>query len=185
MRHATILVAVLAFTPLTSATAQVGQPPIVRGERVRIAYHLCPPTHAGCFGPPQLYVGTFVTWNADTLVVESNGDTIAVPQDSVTTLEVREQVSQAGVGAGIGGGIGAFIGAGVGAASCTDPVLGDSGACALAGALVVGIGGAMLGSIVGAITKTERWVSVPLDRIRVGLGPQRDGGFVVGMSVGF
>ena len=35
MRHATILVAILAFVPLTSATAQV-PPPVKVGDRVRV-----------------------------------------------------------------------------------------------------------------------------------------------------
>jgi hypothetical protein len=33
-------------------------------------------------------VGTFVTWKADSLVVQSDGDILALPLDSVTTLEV-------------------------------------------------------------------------------------------------
>jgi hypothetical protein len=84
MRRATILVAILAFVPLTSATAQVRP-----GARVRVTGHFCQPFYSNCVGgSPQQYVGTFVTWEADTLVTESNGDILALPLDSVTTLEV-------------------------------------------------------------------------------------------------
>ena len=37
----------------------------------------------------------------------------------------------------------------------------------------------------GASTKTDRWREVPLDRVRVSLGPQRDGRFGLGASVRF
>ncbi len=64
MRRATILVAILAFVPLASATAQVRP-----GARVRVTGHFCQPFNSNCVGGlPQRYVGTFVTWKADTLV---------------------------------------------------------------------------------------------------------------------
>ena len=91
MRQATILVAVLAFTPLHSAMAHVQQPPVERGARVRVTIRAsCPAIYPSCtrFRPRQ-HVGTFLAWKADLLVMESNGDTLTVSLDSVTTLEVR------------------------------------------------------------------------------------------------
>ena len=88
MRHATILVAILAFVPLASATAQVRQPPIERGARVRVTRRTCPPNVTCVGGSPQQYVGTFVTWEADTLVMESKGNALALALDPVTKLEV-------------------------------------------------------------------------------------------------
>ncbi len=187
MRHATILVAILASTPLTNATAQVGQPPLVRGERVRVTGHFCPPFYSTCVGgSPQQYVGTFVTWDADTLVTESNGDILALPLDSVTTLEVSAPgKSEAGLFAGILGVTGAVVGAVLVGSSCIDEFLVTPGQCAVVGGLAFGAVGALLGAFAGASTNTERWVSVPLDHRRVRFGPQRDGSFVVGMSVRF
>ncbi len=69
MRHATILVAILAFVPVAGATAQLRP-----GDRVRVTGHFCQPLYSCVGGSPQQYVGTFVTWDADTLVTESNGD---------------------------------------------------------------------------------------------------------------
>ncbi len=182
MRHATILVAILAFVPLAGATAQLRP-----GERVRVTGHLCPPSFSNCGeGQPEHRVGTFVAWKADTLVVQSNGDILALPLDSVTTLEVSAgRRSQTGLGAGIGSVTGAVIGAVVGAASCTDDPFLSPGQCAFGGGLLFGATGALLGVLVGAGTKTERWVSVPRDRVRVSLGPQRDGRLGLGASVRF
>ncbi len=181
MRHATILVAILAFTPLTSATAQVRP-----GARVRVTGHFCQPFYSNCVGgSPQQYVGTLVNWDADTLVMES-GNIFALPLESVTTLEVSAgRRSQTGLGAGIGALIGAVIGAVGGAAGCTGGGFVSPGGCAFAGGLVFGIGGALLGAVVGTATKTDRWVAVPLDRLRVSVGPQRDGRFGLGLSVRF
>ncbi len=80
MRHVGLLVAILAFVPLASATAQVPVPP---GTRVRVTGYFCPPSFSNC-GDPGHRVGTFVAWKADTLVVQSNGDITkpAVPPDS-------------------------------------------------------------------------------------------------------
>ena len=186
-RFSIIPLAVLTFTPLTDATAQVRQPPIERGARVRVTGHFCQTFYSNCVGgSPQQYVGTLVKWEADTLVTESNGDIFALPLDSVTTLEVSAGTkSHAGAGAGIGAVIGAVGGAVVGAASCTDDPFLSPGQCAFGGGLLFGATGALLGVLVGAGTKTERWVSVPLDRFRVSVVPQRDGGFGLGASVRF
>lgn len=58
-------------------------------------------------------------------------------------------------------------------------------ACAAAGGVIFGAAGALLGALIGATMKTERWVSVPLDELRVSFGPQRDGRFGFGASVRF
>jgi hypothetical protein len=39
--------------------------------------------------------------------------------------------------------------------------------------------------MVGGSIKTDRWREVPLDRLRVGFAPQRDGRFGLGASVRF
>ncbi len=41
------------------------------------------------------------------------------------------------------------------------------------------------GLAVGAVIMTDRWQEVPLDRLRVNLGPQRDGRFGLGLLVRF
>ncbi len=190
MRHATILVAILAFVPLASATAQVRP-----GARVRVTGPpICPPTYILCVGGPGLQsVGTFVAWKFDTLIMESNGNVLALPLDSVTKLEVSwGRKTNTGMGAGIGFFVGGVVGAVIGYASYEECVggwacLGDTGPepYAVAGALVGGFGGLAVGVLIGATSTTDRWRDVPLDRLLVSVGPQRDGRFGFGASVRF
>ena len=227
MRHATILVAILAFVPLTSAPAQVRQPPVERGARVRVTVPRRSPSGVE---RSQRYVGTLVLWTADTLVVDNNGDTLAVPLDIVTGLEVsrRPGLSPKGArkGAMIGGvllgalyrspaavafgaGVGALLGSGpsarkgariglliggpigfvLGLASGDDPPGGffslSAGEKAAFGFLALGFVGSIVGSIAGAALPGDGWEEVPLDRLRVSLGPQPDGRFGLGLSVRF
>ncbi len=150
MRHATILVAVLTITPLTGATAQV---PVRRGERMRVTrLPICPPTYPICVGgPPLQSVGTFWAWEADSLIMESNGNALALPLDSVTKLEVSQgQKSYTIEGAIIGLLVGGVAGAAIGYASHQEcesqgevfSCIGDLGpeTAALGGALVIGLG---------------------------------------------
>ncbi len=226
MRHATILVAILAFVPLASATAQV---PLRPGERVRVTrLPLCPPNTL-CVKTPRQSVGTFLAWEADSLVVQSNGNSLALPLDSVTKLEVsrgRRLSSQgAAIGAAVGGGfllyasgnaaagalgaglgallgrsprarmgagigllIGAFSGAFIGLASGDDPpgfLSFTAEEKAALGAFVFGGLGGVIGLIAGTASPGERWEDVPLNRLRVSVGPQRDGRFALGASVRF
>ena len=195
MRHATMLVAILAFVPLASATAQV---PVRKGARVRVTRPpICPPTDTICMrGPPPQSVGTFWAWEADSLIMESNGNALALPLDSVTKLEVSQgQKSYTEVGAIIGLLVGGVAGAAIASASveecvpegwfsCFGSDMG-SGFVSLVGALVGGAGGALFGGLIGSAIKTDRWQEVPLDRVRVSLGPQRDGRFGFGASVRF
>jgi len=193
MRHATILVAILAFVPLASATAQV---PVRPGARVRVTGHFCQPLYSCVGGSPQQYVGTLVTWEADTLVVQSNRDTLAVPVDFVTRLDVsRGRKTNTANGAGIGFLLGGLVGAVIvyasyeecvpqGLFSCIGPNYGP-GTYALAGGVIGGFGGLMAGALIGSAIKTDRWQEVPLDQLRVSFGPQRDGRFGFGASVRF
>ncbi len=195
MRHTTILVAILVFASLTSATAQV---PVRPGARVRVTGHFfCQPFNSNCVrGLPQRYVGTFVTWEADTLVVtESNGDTLSVPANLVTRLDVSwGRTTNTGMGAGIGFLLGGVVGAVIGYGTyeeCARPglfsCLGDVGpeTLAFAGAVIGGFGGLVTGALIGSAIETDRWQEVQLDRLRVNLGPQRDGRFGLGASVRF
>ena len=183
MRHATILVAVLTITPLTNATAQVRP-----GAQVRVAGHFCQPSYSNCVGgSPQQYVGTFVTWEVDTLVIQNNGDTLSVPASLVTRLDVsRGRKANTGKGAGIGVLLGVVAGALIGYASYESEsffIELDPEAYAVWGAVFGGLVGGGVGALIGASIRTDRWQEVPLDRLRVNLGPQRDGRFGFGASV--
>jgi hypothetical protein len=141
-------------------------------------------------------VGTFLAWKSDTLVVQSNGDILPLPLDSVTRLDVsRGRKTNTARGAGIGFLLGGLVGAVIvyasyeecvpqGPWSCIGPDFG-SGFAAAVGGVIGGLGGLVAGAIIGTAIKTERWQEVPLDRVRVSLGSQRDGRFGFGASVRF
>ncbi len=97
---------------------------------------------------------------------------LLVPVASINRLEgSRGRKSNWAEGAGIGLLVGAATGAIIGLASDTDS--GGFAPCCTAetlaavGALVFGGVGGVIGLIIGASTTTERWVEVPLDRLRV------------------
>ncbi len=183
MRHATIFVAILAFTPLASATAQVRP-----GDRVRVTrLPICPPPYICVGGPGLQSVGTFVAWKFDTLIMESNGNVLALPLDSVTKLEVSwGRKTNTGMGAGIGLLVGGVAGAVIAVAiyeEC-EPCFIDPATIPMAVAIWVGLGGAAVGATIGSLIKTDRW-AVPLDRLLVNVGPQRDGRYGLGATVRF
>ncbi len=178
MRHATILVAILAFVP-TSATAQE-PPPVKVGDRVRVT-------------TPDVRrrQGTVQLLTTDSLVMRPKYGAphrLAVPLAAVTRLELSVPGgSRAGRGALIGLGVAGLGGAVLGGAACaSDPWFQDAaGACAAIGFGVFGASGALLGAIIGAMITGTRWEEVPLDRLRLQVTPQRDGRFGLGLSVGF
>jgi hypothetical protein len=90
------------------------------------------------------------------------------------------------MGAGIGlaaGGLGAVVYCEVVEKGGCELVYDDN--ATLKAALIVGAIGAVAGGLVGYFIKTDRWEEVPLERLRVSLAPQLDGGFALGFSVGF
>ncbi len=160
--------------------AQLQPWPLEPGQRVRVT-------------APDLgirkQVGRFETLRGDTLVVAAADSTMTFPVTSVTRLELSwGQRSLARRGAGIGFLSGATIGAIIGFAA------GDDTNCyficftaedkATAGVIVLGGIGALIGLAVGS-HKTDLWEEVPLDQLRVSVGPQRDGRLGLGLSFAF
>ncbi len=191
MRHATMIVAVLAFVPSASATAQV---PVRPGARVRVTGRFCQPVYSNCvLGRPERRVGTFVAWKSDSLVMKSKGDILPAPQDFVTRLEVSlSRKSNAGGGAKIGalvlgipGVIAGLTFPGVCAFTCSEPTSEERAKLAiLLGAIGAGTG-ALIGAVIGSAIRPERWVDFPLDQLRVTFIPHHDGRFRLGLSVRF
>ncbi len=176
MRHATILVAILAFTPLTSATAQE-PPPVKVGDRVRVT-------------APDVRrrEGTVQLLTTDSLVMRPvyGARLVAIPLASVTRLEVsRGQKSRVGRGAGIGLLGGGLLGYVISLGGCESGFILTREECIGVSTVGGAVVGTLLGLGVGAVTKTDRWEEVPLERLRVSLVPQRDGRIAVGFSVRF
>jgi outer membrane lipoprotein SlyB len=157
-------------------------------------------------------VGTFLAWKADSLVVESYGDTLVVSLDSVTTLEVRPVERSIGKAAAGGLLFGALIGGLVGAAvglhtersfegqklqkfdcdwvfgGCRTRIVDTYKEQKVVSPEAVAIGaaaGGLLGLIIGVAIEANRWVAVSPGRLGLNVGPQRDGRFGFGASVRF
>jgi hypothetical protein len=192
-----ILIGICAISvviPFASLRAQQSATP---GDRVRISECHIRTLRSGTLrNECERHVGTLSALTAQivTLRMEDTATEFTVPLDSVIKLEVhRGQRRHAGRGALIGSIVGVTTGVIVGAvvasapATCED--LGWSEPCgaqlALAGGLFLGASGALVGTVVGALIRTDRWQEVPLDRLSVGLAPQRDGRFALAMSVSF
>ena len=197
MRHATILAAILAFVPLASATAQV---PVRPGARVRVTYTpTCPPqTVCAGFRDRLKRIGTVVSWDGDTLHLDAKGRTssqvyaLNVPRSSIIRLDVSwGQKSNGGLGTAIGLLAGVALGGLFGLAIFEEPEPCKGLLCIefgpenkseafWFGAMVGGLLGGTLGFL--ASFGSDVWKEVPLDRLRVSLGPQRDGRFGLGLS---
>jgi hypothetical protein len=112
----------------------------------------------------------------DSLVLLRDGsaESITVPFDQMTQLDVSSgRRDRMGAGLGVGLVAGAAIGGLLGAATYQKPScnsgdffcgLGDVGAggSAAGGAILGGVGGALVGLLIGSIVHTERWDAVPL-----------------------
>lgn len=194
MRPVTLLaVLVVATTAHTHAQQRVS--PLAPGQRVRVT---CPA--AGIWQA----TGNFQRMEDDSLVllvhpqranrsdpgtVPDSTRVVRVPTSGVTSLEayrgrgtstLRILAMSAGglaVGAGVGWGIGKAIDD-----SC------DSGLCLdLAQGWGAGIGagvGLLAGLVMGSLIKTDKWEEVPLEGLRVSVGPEQ-GSFGIGLSVAF
>jgi hypothetical protein len=151
-------------------------------------------------------VGTFLAWNADSLVMESNGDTLVVPLDSVITLAVKPpqaMVKGAAAGFGLGATIGGIVGALAGLdvetsveqqqfdcdiiyGGCRTRTVNEERTALSGGNVVMGalIGGG-LGIFMGATLGANSWVAVSPGRLGLNVRPRRGGTLGLGASVRF
>lgn len=114
--------------------------------------------------PDSEVVGSIVGRDSATLTIRTQQHDVTVGLSSFSTLEIsRGRHSKVGVGAGTGALLGAFLGLKLGSDiqdetcgadhSCSDFTDGD-----VAGAVVLlGVAGAAIGTLVGALTHSERW----------------------------
>ena len=196
MRRATMLLsAAMALAPAPLA-AQV---PIVIGTAVRIS-HSCDAEFMELTGFRRCRTdeGRLSRWDADSVFLrDERGSELAIARADVSQLYVSgERRSHLREGAVIGAVAGAAVGGLVALATtsmskcspgdlmCVDPGATAAGVF-LAGAVLGAIAGALLGASAGSSSKTERWVLVPFEDIRVYAAPQLDVRFVLGMTAAF
>ncbi len=195
MRRATLLMAVVVFTPIRVAAGQEVAP--APGARIRIS--------AQGLGARQV-VGTVVELRGDSLVFapQSGHDLISVSLESLQHLEVSQSRSSVGTSILKHAGIGLLVGA-TGGALAGPLVLSPAcdvfkkdldtelkclsdladGAIRVRAAVLFGVAGGALGAVIGAIVGRERWEEVARNRIRVSVAPQPNAGIALAVSVRF
>lgn len=134
----------------------------------------------------SVLVGTVASADRDTLTLESeSGGAQVFPWSSVTRLEMSRQSSRAGIGAAVG--LVTGIVAGFAAAA---PPGGRSATLreSLKRMWFIPLGmlvGFALGVKIGKAHRSEKWRSVPLDKIRLGFHLQDSGRLALSTSIGF
>ncbi len=178
------LVLVPVLTLLGDLRAQERRP-IVPGVTVRVSAPSVVEKHV---------VGSVVSLDRDTLVLNAEGRAapLALPLASVSVLEVhRGRKSRVGRGALIGLGVGVAVGgvSGFGLCEMDETKSGCEFHEHILGSLAIGayggVLGAGIGALIGLVARTDRWETVPLERIRVGLTPHGGHGLALTASVSF
>ena len=154
---------------------------VVPGARIRI-------TELGS-GENGRRAGTVVTVGKDTIALRLDRDEATVPISIARITQVEVSQGRQGhtfKGMGLGSLAGAGAGALVGASSCGTCGGGeDVAADRLLNTLAwAGIGagvGMLVGGVIGAVHKNEKWETVPVSRWRLTAGPSRRG-FALALS---
>lgn len=155
----TVAAVLIVFVPLDAVSSQAV--PVTSGDRVRITV------------PNALHNQTaqVVSARGDSLFLRvTPAETLAVALAGVTRLDVRTgQRRYALRGAGIGAASGVIVGAFLGSASGDDRRSWIVSFTAEEKAVIYGVGlgltGLAIGTIVGALTVSDRWTSVPLGAV--------------------
>lgn len=157
----------------------------VEGQRARVAYR-CEiardqPVACGEHRSPTLDTGWFRAVDRDTLRMrlQSSDAEAAIPTAYITQLWVADGTrTHFWAGAGIGLLSGALIGGIIGSTQHPDGSMGSL-ACSDDPATACGVilgapAGFILGGVVGALIRTDRWRPVPLSHLRMSVGPRLD-----------
>jgi hypothetical protein len=152
----------LALLLVSPAQAQEPDPAPLLGQRVRVS------TPNG----PSV-TGKLVEQDGTKLVVsDQKGSLTAIPVADVSRIELSAgRKSKALLGAVIGAAVGLGVGLWAATTWCSESGCDNE----VGGVLVLGVGGAGLGALVGAAVRTERWRQVPAGQPESRLPPGSSG----------
>jgi hypothetical protein len=160
--------------------------PLEAGARVRVK---APPSH------PNWQNGTLSGWTDESLVLAPEDARIDSPlrlaRDQIAELEVyRGRKSAAGKGALVGLLFGAATGISLGLIGCegfTEDCVYDADAVevALIFGAVFGAVGAGIGSLIGLAAGMDDWEPVPMEGLRISIGPHPGGRWEFALSATF
>ncbi len=183
MRRVLLAVVPLAFAVMLPAQELPSR--IAPGQRVRIT---APSAHLDeAVAVVDSLSPHFLTLSLERYVGRTRIDTlhVTVADSALRKVEVsRGQVGHAGAGAMIGaviGGTAGMIAVGIACGGATSMC---NALPPVAGA-VFALPGAAIGTLIGAVMRTDRWESVSLFRLRLTVGAGSDGRLGVAGSVGF
>lgn len=133
---------------------------------------------------PKLIEGILVAMGQETLTVapRGNGGAVQVGRSAIESLEVaRGKKSRAAAGAVIGAVAGVLLGA-----LASNPPSSAEGFSISPGAVILcGAVGAATGGLIGSLRKTDRWVPVSGDGLKLSLAPAVHGGAAIAVRVSF
>jgi hypothetical protein len=159
--------------PTGAARAEgLAQPTLTVGSKVRL--------RAPATGKVQ---GIVIETEEAFLHVRTDDGPVEVRRDEITRIEIgagrrRRTVKGLAIGAAMGGVSAAF-------GSCCTPGGSTSGsdqAAAIGAGLAAGVA---IGAAVGFFVKSERWTSLPVERVRVGVAPSGKGGVSLSFALRF
>lgn len=194
--HRAIRFAVAAvLLPCAPALAEEPAAWLEPGARVRLTLP-CEPGRLPASGGPAddcREEGRVVSVEGDTVTLAVAESTRRYPLSATSRIEVsRGNRSAWRVGAGAGflvGAAGTFALLNQGKStnpcdsSANQDAIGMGGCVGLAAA--GGVAGAGVGALIGKLFRAEDWQRIPLDRVRVSLGPRVGAGFRVTVAVAF
>jgi hypothetical protein len=182
-----ISVVLLAVCTASGSLLAAQEMPLEAGARVRVK---APPSH------PNWENGTLSGWTDESLVLAPEDARIDSPlrlaRDQIAELEVyRGRKSAAGKGALYGLLGGAVAGLGFALISCegwTESCVDDgygTGDVAVFTTLLGAAGGAAIGALIGLAAKTNDWEPVPMEGLRISIGPHPGGRWEFALSATF
>ena len=179
MRGGCLFLIACTAVPLPTISAQ-NMVQIRRGEWVRITAPACGIQRHGA--PVEVLRGDTLSIPAD---LNRSSNAIKCPVAAVTKVEVlRGQKSNTLKGMGYGALAGAVLGAVVlGRAAAADGWQWEE--FAVIGGAFGMVPGGLIGAMFGAGTKTDCWVEVPLERVRVSFPPNRGRRIAFGVLIRF
>jgi len=154
MSRTAALVAALCVSPILALASQA-RPVVAPGDRVRVTTE------------DWELVGTLLAQGDDSLRLQVIGEVtpVSVARSAIKRLEIsRGSHSSTGSGALIGLGAGVLAGGALGAEAnspCDPEVFGCGPGLVVGGGLLVGAIGAGIGAVIGSLSHSEQWDSVP------------------------
>lgn len=182
----------LLFVPSLGLFAQAPASPPETGTRLRVTLSCEGPTRSTTARECRAK-GRLVRWQSDTVVLAGEGSAASYALSSIRGVEVSRghrsyRLAGAGTGLVLGAGVTYLV---LNSGGSTAPCDQDANQDAMSSEECLGltalgaVAGAGLGFLIGGLFRTERWEEIPLDRLRMGIGPSPGGRLTLALRISF